>query len=590
MTKRRSSLVGIWLPLAAVPAFALLLTFSLVRMLEVENNMRVDAEQNMLWVLHQAEVATLRLTGSMALAETGGASADDVALRFDILQSRIALLNAGPQRRFIERIHFTDTLDQLSRTLDSLAPEIATFTPDAGPDLRSRLAPFARRLGQAANVAMITEWNELGGRLDAQRKQLNQAIASLVGIMIAGAILTLTLILALRQSHRRNRMLRRERDFSALLIASSGEGIVAVDSAGRCTLWNPAMVDIIGKSESQATGEALADIADFFAAPAVHQGVARALAGSASQLTLQPLLQSGWAAPLYMDLHAFPMRDDGAILGAIVLLHDVSDRHAAQQKEALDRDRLEELVIERTRDLDSALQRERSAAELYRNFAAMVSHQFRTPLAVADSALQRLVRRGDRARAEEIAERAGRARRAIAGLTRLVDSTLDAARLGAGQVGARRLQCDVTAIIELVCMRQRETTPERRIMTHYAAGDSGTAFCDPTHAEQILENLLSNAAKYAPHAAPVAVSLHADSARLICDVHHAGAPIAKQDRKHLFERNYRGASSTGVDGTGLGLFMAHTLARMQGGDLHLQPDDQGVTFRLTLPRFAGATP
>ncbi|WP_311948470.1 sensor histidine kinase [Halomonas piscis] len=588
MKRLSSSIFGVWLPLAAVPAFALLLSFSLIRMLDVESDMRVDAEQNMLWVLHQAEVAALRLTSTIALAEAGAASTDDVALRFDILQSRISLLHAGPQHRFIEQIHFTDTLDQLSRTLDSLAPEIGAFTPNAGPGLRSRLAPFARRLGQAANVAMITEWDDLGGRLEAQRTQLHQAMASLAGIMVAGAVLTVTLVQALRQSHRRNRMLRRERDFSALLIASSGEGILAVDNDGRCTLWNPAMVDIIGKSESQATGETLANIANFFTTPAVHQGVARALAGSASRLTLQPLFPPGCATALYVDLHAFPMRDDGTILGAILLLHDASDRHAAQQKEALHRDQLEELVTERTRELNSALQRERSAAELYRNFAAMVSHQFRTPLAVADSALQRLVRRGKRAPAEEIAERAERARRAIAGLTRLVDSTLDAARLDAGQIGARRQRCSVAAIVETVCERQRETTPERQIVLEHAIATSATAFCDPAHVEQILENLLSNAAKYAPHKAPITVRIHADSARLICDVHHDGAPIAFQDRERVFERNYRGVNSAGIAGTGIGLFMAQTLARMQGGELHLQPADQGVTFRLTLPRYAGA--
>ncbi|WP_333682889.1 hypothetical protein [Pontibaca methylaminivorans] len=50
--------------------------------------------------------------------------------------------------------------------------------------------------------------------------------------------------------------------------------------------------------------------------------------------------------------------------------------------------------------------RERAAADLYRNSAAMISHRFRTPLAVADSALQRLIRRGAQAGAGEIATRA----------------------------------------------------------------------------------------------------------------------------------------------------------------------------------------
>src|SRR5690606_32430011 len=121
---------------------------------------------------------------------------------------------------------------------------------------------------------------------------------------------------------------------------------------------------------------------------------------------------------------------------------------------------------------------------------AMVSHQFRTPLAVADSALQRLIRRGPRADPQEVAERAGRARSAIAGLTRLVESTLYAARLDAGQIGTRRAACDLAGIVRTVCDRQRDVAPQRQIKVNGASNDTFIAFCDPAHAEQVLENLL----------------------------------------------------------------------------------------------------
>lgn len=583
MKRLGNTLFGVILPLAAVLVFALLLAFSLMRMFEVESAMRVEAEKNMLWVLHQSEVAARRLTETAALAELDEATTDDVSLRFAILASRVSLLNDGPQRRFIEKIGLDHDFDRLIDAMGAIAPLVADFSPGDGPRLREALAPFPRLFGRAANAAMIDEWDELGGRLETNRAQLRQIIVFLIGIMVAGGILAITLVLALRQTRQRNRMLRRERDFSALLISSSGEGILAVDHAERCTLWNGAMTEMVGKPARQAVDRTLAEVAGFFDTAVVRQGMAQALDGKASQLTLQPLFQPGTDAPLHVDLRFFPMRDDGVILGAILFLYDASDRHAAQQKEAADRDRLEVLVTERTRDLDNALQREKSAADLYRNFAAMVSHQFRTPLAVADSALQRLIRRGTRADTHEVAERAGRARSAIAALTRLVESTLDAARLDAGQLGARRVKCDLTDIIESACARQREATPDRRIVLHHATPQHGAALCDPAHAEQILENLLSNAAKYAPVGTPVSVTLHGDAQTLYCDVHNAGRPIAEADRDHLFERNYRGANSVGIAGTGIGLFMARTLARMQGGDLILQRSREGVTLRMTLP-------
>lgn len=585
--KRFGHLVfGVILPLAAVPVFALLLSLSLIRMFEIEKDMRVEAEQNMLWVLHQAEVAALRLGETAALVGLGEAQQSALSLRFDILASRMALLNDGPQRRFIERIGFNDGLDKLVDSLDVIAPIVVGFTADDNLQLREALAPFPRFFGRAANAAMITEWDDLGGRLETYRNQLRQITYFLISIMAAGGILAVSLAVSLHQTRQRNRMLRRERDFSGLLISSSGEGILAVDRDGRCTLWNDAMAAMLGKSAEQAVGRPLKDVAGFFDTDELRRGMARALEGEISQLTLRPLFQPDREAARYVDLRFFPMRDDEAVLGAILLLHDATDRHAAQQKVVQDRDRLEELVAERTRDLDSALRREKSAADLYRNIASMVSHQFRTPLAVADSALQRLIRRGASAEPQEVVERAGRARGAIAGLTRLVESTLDAARLDANQVSARRVECELSGIVDAVCARQRDVTPNRQIMLHHQPGERTVVLCDPAHVEHVLENLIANAAKYAPDETPVEVVLHADAQSLFCDVHNDGTSFSQQDHEHLFERGYRGSNSVGMAGTGIGLFMARTLARMQGGDVELTSDQQGVTFRLTLPRLA----
>lgn len=200
MTYSQNPTLRLILPLAAFVVFAMLLTFSLIRMFEIEKDMRVDAEQNMLWVLHQSEVAALRLSETVALADLGEATRDDLSLRFDLLVSRFALLNDGPQRRFLEHAGFSDDLDHLSGTLASIAPMIAEFAPGDGAPLRVELAPFPRLFGRAANAAMIAEWDELGGRLETYRDQLRQIIASLIGIMMAGGILAVILVLALRQN------------------------------------------------------------------------------------------------------------------------------------------------------------------------------------------------------------------------------------------------------------------------------------------------------------------------------------------------------------------------------------------------------
>ncbi len=589
MTRLARPGFGLILPLVAILVFAVLLGFSLQRMVKVSNDIRVDAEQNMLWVMHQSESAARRLVETTLRAELGEADAEEIALRLDLLRSRFALLHEGPQQRFIKDIGLDEELSALHNDLRELAPPSVDFTPAEVRDLRDVLAPFPGFFARAANKTMIREWDDLGGRLETSRDQLRQIIASLIGITVTGAILILTLFLSLRLSRQHTNMLRRERDFSGLLVSSSGEGILATDNRGRCTIWNAAMAEMTGQPSEKAVGQKLSEIAGFFDTSKVQKSLDAALNGKGANLSLQPYYKEAEKPALHVDLRIYPMRDEGKIVGAIGFMQDASDRYTARRKAAQMRAELEQLVDERTRELDEALTRERSAANLYRNFAGMISHQFRTPLAVADSALQRLIRRGERADADEVIQRATGARDAIAGLTRLVASTLDASRLQAGQIGTQRVACDLGEVLDVVRRRQQAASPKARIDIRRAPELNALALCDPAHAEQVLENLLSNAVKYAPKGTPVMAHLLVTGTQVHCDITNAGPVIPPEDRARLFDANFRGCNSVGTQGAGIGLFIARSLARMQGGEVSLQDCDTGMTFRLTLPRLEEAT-
>lgn len=89
-----------------------------------------------------------------------------------------------------------------------------------------------------------------------------------------------------------------------------------------------------------------------------------------------------------------------------------------------------------------------------------------------------------------------------------------------------------------------------------------------------------------PWIAPTSVG----AIHLTCDIHNAGPAISDPHRARIFERNFRGANSAGKPGTGVGLFIARTLARMQGGDVALLAAGDVTAFRLSLPRPEGAAP
>lgn len=585
MNRSVRTLVGVILPALTIAVFIVLLAFSLLRLAGIERDMRIEASQNMLWVISRAHVASLQLSEAAArhTADETGRSA--LALRYNVFLSRVALLDDGPQRRQMEDLGFADALDSFRRDM----PELDALVTDRDRvDIQrvdALLEPYNDLLGQAANKAMITEWDSLGGRLDSSRAQLWQIIVSLLGIGLAGAVLLIHFIMAIRDARERTRLLNKEKAFSQLLIGSSGEGIVAVDLDRRCTVWNDAAGRLFDRSANTIIGRTLGDVSGFFQIDRIARTIDESLEGRPAALFDQPFFPSGQTEPRYVDLHCFSLRDGAYIIGSILLVSDVTERRAAQQEITDHRDHLEQLVHARTQELDAALTRERATAELYRNFGAMISHQFRTPLAVVDSALQRLMRRSDRLSPAEVLERGGKARQAIARLIKLVESTLDAARLDAGQIEIASQPCDLGLLAREVCARQAEQSSERRITVALPQGRSAIAHCDPVHAENILINLLSNAVKYSPAGSAITVTVRTTEHEIECVVRNQGALASPAEREALFERYFRGSNAEGRPGIGIGLYMAKTLARMQSGDVQLADDSDGqITFTLILPR------
>lgn len=585
MSRSTRALLGVALPMLTIAVFVLLLAFSLMRLSDIERDMRIEASQNMLWVISRAHVASLQLSEAAATGPTDDTRRSALELRFNVFLSRLALLDDGPQRRQMEALGFTDTLDGFRRNLPELSALISANEPDDMHRVQALLAPYNAMLGQAANKAMVIEWDDLGTKLDTSRAQLWQIIVSLVGISLAGAALFAHFLMAIRDARRRTRLLDKEKAFSELLIGSSGEGIVAVDLERRCTVWNEAAERLFGPPAARTTGRMLGDVSGFFQIDRIEQAIGDALDGQPAALFDQPFFPPDQAEPLYVDLRCFSLRDGGRIIGSILLVSDVTERRATQREIAEHRDHLEQLVQARTQELDAALTRERETAELYRNFGTMISHQFRTPLAIVDSALQRLMRRADRLSPAEVLERGEKSRHAIARLIKLVESTLDAARLDAGQIEIRSQPCDLSQLAADIGARQTEQTPDRRITLALPEDGCAIAHCDPVHAENILTNLLSNAVKYSPAGTMIGVAVTASNDTVECVVSNRGDVTCPAEGEAVFERYFRGRNAEGHPGIGIGLYMARTLARMQGGDVRLDYCEQKrINFILTLPR------
>ncbi|WP_022729987.1 sensor histidine kinase [Fodinicurvata sediminis] len=230
------------------------------------------------------------------------------------------------------------------------------------------------------------------------------------------------------------------------------------------------------------------------------------------------------------------------------------------------------------------LVREQEVAEIYRSFVALVSHQFRTPLAVIDSSMQRLQRQGDGLSREDIQERARRTRTEVQGLARLVDTTLDAIRLEGGGISVEAHDCEIAQLLERVRERQLAVTPERSITLSIADEVPPYIRTDPLLVEQILGNLLSNALKYSPESESVSLNVRAEGHRILFSVVDSGIGIPQDEQNRLFSRFFRATSAAGTRGAGIGLSISHQLAGVLGGELSFESHSGlGSSFTLALP-------
>lgn len=272
------------------------------------------------------------------------------------------------------------------------------------------------------------------------------------------------------------------------------------------------------------------------------------------------------------------------------ITYDVTESKAAERQLVEDRDSLQKLVNLATADLkakaqelEAALTKEKELNELQRQFVSMASHEFRTPLAIIDGTAQRLKKSAENLSSEEVLRRVDKIRNAVRRMTRLMESTLTAARLDEGKVVIDLQSCDIGQVISEVCMRAQEISRDH-VVTCDLSDLPETIKADASALDQVLTNLLSNAIKYAPGAPDIQVKAHGEGDHVVIQVRDHGLGIDEEDLPKMFGRFFRAKTSAGIVGTGIGLSLVKTLVEMHGGTVSIDSKrDEGSTFTIRIP-------
>ena len=218
----------------------------------------------------------------------------------------------------------------------------------------------------------------------------------------------------------------------------------------------------------------------------------------------------------------------------------------------------------------------READRLKDAVLASLSHDLRTPLTSIQATAGELRAEGEE-RAAIIEEESER-------LNRLVTDLLDLSRIRAGNLPTELVVNAAEDLVGAALQRVAGIPGAGEVQVTLPEGGIAFGIFDFLHSLRAFTNLLENALRYSPTAAPVEVDVQQDEGQLRVRVLDRGPGIAREDRERLFEPFFRSASEGDPQGTGLGLAIADRLARAQGGEVrYADRPGGGSIFELVLP-------
>ncbi len=249
--------------------------------------------------------------------------------------------------------------------------------------------------------------------------------------------------------------------------------------------------------------------------------------------------------------------------------------------------------ITERKEMESIAAEARALSELDRlrtELVSNVSHELRTPLGlikVASTTLQR----------QDVTFPPAVQQQILGGITteadrleHLLSNLLDISRVDQQRFFLQCAPTDLNRLVSVTVDAMHIQTVDAATDQHHVVLDlpepAIVAVVDGSKIEQVLRNLLENAANYSPAGSTIAVGLRCQGDAWELQVTDEGIGIAPEDQEHIFERFYRArdARVTRIHGAGLGLAICQEIVAAHGGTLRVESRlDRGTTFVLRLP-------
>jgi signal transduction histidine kinase len=235
----------------------------------------------------------------------------------------------------------------------------------------------------------------------------------------------------------------------------------------------------------------------------------------------------------------------------------------------------------------STVEELRRLSTLRADFVSLVSHELRSPMAAVIGASRTLQERWRELSPEQRESFLALIGDETSRLAELIADVLDTSRIEAGTFSYSFSDVDVGSLAREIAAAAAIGQDEVEIDA-VVRDPVPRVRGDADRIRQVLHNLVENAVKYSPAGESVRVTVYTHGERVLVDVIDGGPGIAREQQRLIFEKFGRARSSgPGKPGTGLGLFIARSIAEAHGGTLEVRSaPERGSTFTLALPAKA----
>ncbi len=247
---------------------------------------------------------------------------------------------------------------------------------------------------------------------------------------------------------------------------------------------------------------------------------------------------------------------------------DITERKKTEEALQKYREHLEDLVTERTYELETAKNLAEAANKAKSVFLANMSHEIRTPMNAVLGFAQLLVR--NESLSPVARNQVGSIMKSGDHLMGIINDVLEMSRIEAGRVELRNVSLDFKSLIDDLTTMFRFRAEEKNLIFYNEISPNIPKYieADLGKLRQILINLLGNAVKFTPEGSVHLKIFMVNSHRIAIEVHDTGIGISLEEQATVFrsfERTQTGEKTAG--GTGLGLSISKEYAQMMDGDI-----------------------